>query len=153
MARLNIERQQRLEPTRIEYAVKRIEELGYYVVNRGVHFIAEDVIANPLNTHEDYIVDPETVGQYTGMKDSNGMEIYEGDIVKAPLLDPIFGDILSDAFDNAAISFHNGSYAVAYYKGRHKIYLQDLYDKIEVIGNIHDNPELLEGGSNGQTAE
>ena len=29
MARLNIERQQRLEPTRIEYAVKRIEELGY----------------------------------------------------------------------------------------------------------------------------
>lgn len=34
MARLNIERQQRLEPVRIEYAVKRIEELGYQVVYR-----------------------------------------------------------------------------------------------------------------------
>lgn len=119
---------------------------GHYFVNRGVHFIAEDGIANPLNTWEDYSVDPETVGQYTGLKDRNGKEIFEGDIVKAPLLDPIFGDVLFDAFDNAAISFHNGSFVVAYYKGRHKIYLQDLCDKIEVLGNRWDNPELLEGG-------
>lgn len=34
MARLNIERQQRLEPSRIEYAVKRIEELGYEIIHR-----------------------------------------------------------------------------------------------------------------------
>lgn len=87
----------------------------------------------------------DTVGQFTGLCDANGREIYEGDITKAPLLDPIFGDILSDAFDNVAISFHNGSFVVAYYEGRHKIYLQDLYNKIEVLGNIHDNPELLKG--------
>lgn len=64
--------------------------------------------------------------------------------MKAPLLDPIFGDILSDAFDNAPVAFHNGAFTVDYYQGGHKIYLQDLYDKIEVIGNIHDNKDLLE---------
>lgn len=91
-------------------------------------------------------VDQKTVGQYTGLKDKNGKEIWKGDIVKAPLLDPIFGDVLSDAFDNVEIAFNNGSFVVAYYKGRHNIYLQDLHSMVEVIGNIHDNPELLKGG-------
>lgn len=87
---------------------------------------------------DDCAVYPETIGQFTGLHDMNGKEIYEGNIVKTPLLDPIFGDILSDAFDNATIEFSNGSFVVSYYNGNHKIYIQDLYDKIEVIGNIHE---------------
>lgn len=117
---------------------------GYYLVNRDQHFICPEGVQNPLASWEDFVVEEESVGQWTGLKDKNEKEIYEGDIVKAPLLDPIFGDILSDAFDNVVISFHNGSFVVAYYKGRHKIYLQDLFDKIEVIGNIYENKELLE---------
>lgn len=89
------------------------------------------------------IVFPDTIGQYTGLQDKNGKEIYEGDIVKAPLLDPIFGDIIKDAFCNAEIRFNKGSFVVSYYRSNHNIYLSDLYDKVEVIGNIFDNKELL----------
>lgn len=89
-------------------------------------------------------VNPDTIGRFTGLKDENMKEIWEGDIVKAPLLDPIFGDILADTWCNAAIRFRNGSFIVSYYGSSHNIYLQDLCDKIEVIGNIFDNMELLE---------
>lgn len=79
----------------------------------------------------------DTIGEYTGLDDKNGKKIYEGDIVKTLFLDPTL---------NAPISFHNGAFMVDYYEGRHKIPLQDLHDIVEVIGNIYDNPELLEGG-------
>lgn len=92
----------------------------------------------------DYMVDKVTIGQFTGLHDKNGEEIYEGDIVKSPILDPIFGDTIKDAFCNAEIRFNKGSFVVSYYKGEHNIYIQDLCDKIEVIGNIHDNMDLLE---------
>lgn len=54
---------------------------GYYFVNRGVHFISPDGFANPLDSYEDYVVEADTVGQYTGMKDAKGKRIFEGDIL------------------------------------------------------------------------
>ena len=54
---------------------------GYYCVNRGEHFIAPDEFVNPLASYEDYVVDDDTVGQYTGMKDAKGVKIFEGDII------------------------------------------------------------------------
>ena len=63
--------------------------------------------------------------------------------MKAPLLDPIFGDVIKDAFCNAEIRFNKGSFVVSYYKRERNIYLSELFNKIKVVGNIHDNAELL----------
>lgn len=131
----------------IKFKGKRMDN-GEWVFGNFIHisgryetFISKSFSCTSCSA---FIINPDTVSQFTGLKDKNGREIWENDIVKAPLLDPIFGDILADAWCNAEIRFKNGSFVVSYYGNRHNIYLQDLCDKIETIGNIYDNPELLE---------
>ncbi len=55
---------------------------GFYLQNRGAHFVAPDEFANG-KTWEDYEVVPESVGQFTGLTDKNGKGIYEGDIISS----------------------------------------------------------------------
>lgn len=54
---------------------------GYYFAYHGNHFISPDAKVNPLDTYEDYVIDADTVGQFTGMKDAKGVKIFEGDLV------------------------------------------------------------------------
>lgn len=110
---------------------------GHYVVNRGVHFIVEDGIADPLTTWEDYAIAPETVGQYTGLKDRNGKDVWEGDLLRTPE-----GDIMVAEWIDAKIITR----CVRPYNPRYKNSLTFAYPVSVVVGNIYDNPELLEEG-------
>lgn len=74
-------------------------------------------------------VHPESVGQYTGLKDENEREIYEGDIVKHAT----WGDVYEVIFEDG------GFYVLSSYD------FQTINEyPLEVIGNIYENPELLE---------
>ena len=116
---------------------------GYYFVNRGLHFICPEGVQNPLASWEDFVVEEESVGEWTGLKDKNGKEIWEGDIVGFPISLFYELDDDDDEFVTAKISFTYGSFAVIYRGGIEKIFLQDLCDEIEVVGNTYQNKEIL----------
>lgn len=110
----------------IKFRGKRTDN-GEWIVG---YLMASDVIGDFMNN--DHVV-PETVGQFSGLKDKNGVGIYEGDILT-------YSGITSNGKEIIRAVNYNSNHAV-FQSGMYL--LNQSIGLSEVIGNIHDNPELL----------
>ena len=123
------------------------------IVRMGCHD-AQYYIADKMTGYQTH-VRPSTIGQYTGLKDKNGKRIFEGDIVQYQFdnddcpfpkkrTDKIIGKIFFSDF--------RASFSVTAGRNGSDMVNNDLFkyvqngNRVGVIGNIHDNPELLKGG-------
>lgn len=85
-------------------------------------------------------VDPETICQYTGLTDKNGKKIWEGDILEGHLDDKFPEDVTREK-----VIWHESGWKTEEPGCVDKEYLDEFdTENFEVVGNVFDNPELLE---------
>ena len=98
--------------------------------------VKDDRIAVGLYHYEVSVVYPDTVGQFTGLYDADGKEIYEGDIFQVKAYEPKYEVYFADGmFQYRQIGSLN-----------RPMFLRRINIDSYIIGNIHDNPELQKGG-------
>lgn len=105
-------------------------------------YLTQGILLDTIAHH----VIPATVGQYTGLQDKNGKRIFEGDIVAQSWYD--FDEPADDCFGEVIYSVADCSFSVLDLNKNEIMSMGQgisYHWEAEVIGNIHDNPELMEG--------
>lgn len=115
---------------------------GFYLQNRGHHFVCPDEFADG-KSWDDYEIDPSTLGQYIGLKDKDGKAIYEGDILYYRRKRT--GE--EDKEFYREVTFRNGCFCMYVpdhfvHSGLHNHIINGILDW-EVVGNVIDNPEMV----------
>ena len=107
-----------------------------YKVNNDYYIQVE----GGLNSPDYYRVDSNTIGQFTGLLDKNGKEIYEGDLLDCDPSPQLPENPIKVGWSNKYASFvlNKSGWAYSHYFGE-ALNPEDC----EIIGNIHDNPELI----------
>lgn len=121
---------------------------GYYVEPEKLdesgmeYFIIEKSAVGSTNR-----VIPETVGQYTGLTDRGGIKIFEGDIVKGIAYSQEWVGVIIWIKEIASFGLYHGHDIAGENSSILKRTTKGINDEFtaKIIGNIHDNPELLKG--------
>lgn len=136
----------------IKFRGKRVDNgewvYGYYMSD--LNMLVKHVIYTIGQEYNSHIqVDPETVGQYIGVKDANGTDVYKGDV---------FGTQIEGYSENCVVEYDECCFVLSNGKKKRPINTQEKsihnwlpvgtgsagYAPFEMIGNIHDNPNLLQ---------
>lgn len=114
-------------------AITGVWRYGFYYVSKGNHIIRDE-------QDKESIVLPVTVGQFTGLKDRNGKEIFEGDIIefKTRRYHLGYDKGLQTIKFKSAVDYEDGSFVLTE-KQKNNTYLGALNDSSNIIGNIHEN--------------
>lgn len=142
------------------------------ILFRGINAVTKEwIIGNLFQRDEqafimadNYVTEviPETVGQFTGLTDRNGKRIFEGDICKTKnqlgesIIVVKYGvfrpEFFYDCAENCGYNIKNNLFGLyAESVDGEKIIFPDNVRYAEVIGNVHDDPELIGGDENAKT--